>query len=585
MKVLGVSFDYHDAAAALVIDGQIVAAETEERFSRVKHDPGLPSSAIEFCLSKAGLKPNDLDRVVFYEDTRKKFDRILSFATAKDAAALDKVMRVWVNGDKFFPEQRLAHYLDIDPKKVTSVDHHMAHAASAFFCSPFQEAIVVTLDGVGEYHTASVCRASDGNITRIFAQELPHSLGLFYSAFTAFLGFRINEGEYKVMGMAGFGKPNYLDDILAMFELSPRFGFRLDQKCFDFALSAEVPFNGAFIEKFGPARTPESPFDVNEDGEIGTSSRHYANIAASVQRATEIIILDFVKKALQDQKTENLCMAGGVALNSLANARIKQELGANLYVQPAAGDAGGALGAAYLAESPALLARRSPMTSALLGLSFEDSHIRDRLHGSMKRRAVHFETDEALLAVVVDRLATGHVIGWFQGRAEWGPRALGCRSILANPMLPDMQAKVNRLIKFREPFRPFAPSVIADRAHEFFEVDPEIEPWDPEFFMLSVVKVLPHKRALLPAITHVDGTARIQRVSKTVNPLYYELIHGFGERTGVPVLLNTSFNLRGEPIVGSPEDAVATFGFSGLDYLVMGRTMIGKSTPKKGTAR
>lgn len=576
MKILGVSFDYHDAAAALLVDGRIIAAETEERFTRKKHDPSMPIHAIEYCLKKAGIKPQDLHKVVYYEDTRLKFDRILKSKDKSQTAVFDKVLEAWLRADKFTPELRLAHQLKLKPTRVESVKHHMAHAASAYYCSPFDKATVITLDGVGEYETATVCSAENGELTQLYSQALPHSLGLFYSAFTALLGFKVNEGEYKVMGMAGFGEPVYRDEIRKMFDLTRPFGFTLDPSYFNFTLSAERPYRDKIEALFGPPREPESGFEINDSGKLGRTSRHYANIAASVQKVTEEVILDFVSKAIKQSGKQKICLAGGVALNSLANARIKAELGQNLFVQPAAGDAGGALGAAFLAEEPQKLIKRTGLTSAYLGKAYSQAEIESSLRGTIKRRSRQFESEQELVNTVADKLAAGKVIGWFQGPAEWGPRALGNRSILANPTLPDMKDKVNRLIKFREPFRPFAPSVLADKAHEYFEVLEQVDPSDPEYFMLSVVKVLPHMRKKLPAITHIDGSARLQRVSAKTNPLYYKIITAFGERSGVSVLLNTSFNLAGEPIVGTPEDAISTFGFSGLDYLVLGNTLIAK---------
>lgn len=578
MKTLGLSFDYHDAAAALVVDGRLIAAETEERFTRVKHDARLPENAMAFCLAKAGLTPQALDCVVYYEQPIIKLDRILrdSAGLRENAPKLDHVIKTLVRNDRLFPEQRIAEALGISEKRIINVPHHLSHAASAYYGSGFDRAAVVTLDGVGEYETATLSVGQEGTLRPLKSQRLPDSLGLFYSAMTSFLGFEVNEGEYKVMGMAGFGQPVFFPQLMAFFQLDDTFGFRLDQDCFDFSTFTERLYTDKLIRLLGDPREPGAPFDTRPGAACESESRHFANVAASVQKVTEEVILHLVSKAIAQTHCKNVCMAGGVALNSLANARIKKELGVNLYVHPAAGDAGGAVGAAYLGQVQALSTKRQAVTSALLGKSYTDDEIRIAIRGVARARSRHFADMAPLIDHLATRLAEGAVIGWFQGAAEWGPRSLGARSILANPAIPGMQLRVNELVKFREPFRPFAPSVLSEQASVYFEVSDEVDETDPENFMLSVVPVRPAFRDRLPAITHVDGTARVHRVSERINPLFYRLLERVGRLTGIPMLLNTSFNLKGDPIVGSPEDAIATFGFCGLDALAIGGYVIEK---------
>ncbi|MBI4967949.1 MAG: hypothetical protein HZC25_07500 [Rhodospirillales bacterium] len=583
MKILGLSFDYHDSAAALLVDGRLVAAAEEERFSRHKHDSRFPRNAIAFALAEADLQPADLDAVVFYEDTLLKLDRIVSSYLGRVDQAPDylfSVLNLWSAAGKMDVEGRLARHFGLAPSFFHRIGHHQAHAASAFFPSPFAEAAIVTMDGVGEYDTTVVSRGHGTTIERLYASRLPQSLGLLYSAFTAFLGFEVNEGEYKVMGMAGFGQPRFLEAIRALVTLSDDGLFAIDQSYFLFECPKDRPYSDRLIERFGPPRPPESPFRMAPagttpaPGSIEARSAHYADIACSLQRVVEEIILHVVGGAMRRTGLMDVCIAGGVGLNSLANARLKRELGCRLFVQPAAGDSGGALGAALhhwhqTLEKP----RSAPFVSAYLGKAYDDTAIGHAL--ARHRMRVHqFDDDESLIDATVDLLEDGRVVGWMQGRFEWGPRALGNRSILANPTRPDMQAMVNVKIKFREPFRPFAPSVLAEHAHVFFEIDPDLPPWSPEHFMLAVGRVRPFAQGLIPAVTHVDGTARIQLVRPEINPLYYKLIAAFGRRTGVPVLLNTSFNLRGEAMVDKPYDALETFTWSEMDALVMGRFLL-----------
>jgi len=586
--VLGVSFDYHDAAAALLRDGEVIAAAEEERFSRQKHDHRFPAKAIAFCLRRAGIAAHQVDAVAFYEQPFLKFDRIVhsglkARAQGRNRPYLGRVLDTWMHEGKFDARRRICEHLGIAPDHVYGMTHHAAHASSAFFCSPFDRATVVTMDGVGEYETVTVSEARDRTITPLYGRSLPESLGLFYSAFTAFLGFEVNEGEYKVMGMAGFGQPTHLETMRSLMRATPDGLFAIDHDYFEFECPDDLPYKPKLRELFGEPRDPESLFQVPPKsespapGSVEAVSLHYANIAASLQARTEEIILHVVEHAVRATGIRNVCVAGGVGLNSLANARVQRELGCQLYVHPAAGDSGGAVGAAlHHCHSRLALPRRQGMENLYLG----DEHSEDEVIAELTRHGVggwsRCVDHEALVRAVAQRLVDGKVVGWMQGRFEWGPRALGNRSILANPMRKDMQEIVNVRIKFREPFRPFAPSVLAEHAHEYFEIPDAIAPTGPEHFMLAVARVRPDKREVIPAVTHYDGTARVQVVRRETNPLYHRLIQAFGERTGVPVVLNTSFNLRGEAIVDTPYDALETFFWSEMDALVMGNILLDK---------
>lgn len=583
MKILGVSFDYHDAAAALLCNGSLVAAAQEERFSRKKNDPSLPARAIDFCLTQAGIKAGELDMVVMYERPLLKFDRIVRHARTQGSRGEDYVAeaeREWIAQGKFDYKQRLVELLQIKPKLIRCIEHHQAHAASAYYASGFDRATIVTLDGVGEYETASISVGEGTQLIKRSSLELPHSLGLLYSAFTAYLGFEVNEGEYKVMGMAGFGAPALLDTIRPMVHLLPEGKFELNPKYFDFATPETVAYTQAFVDLLGPARKPETPFSVRQEDASTVdlaSCVHYANIAASVQRLAEEVILHVVRGAIAQTGINNLCMAGGVALNSMANGRIERELGVPLYIQPAAGDAGGAVGAALYAHHQWLNGIRTPpIASAYLGRAYSTEECLQALDDAGVENKEVFASEAELVTHVAKLLADGKVIGWLNGRFEWGPRALGARSILADPRRAHMQALVNEKIKFREPFRPFAPSVLAHRAEEFFDLPTNRCPLCPEDFMLSVSPVRADKREQVPAITHVDGSARAQLVRKETNPRYFALIEAFAALTDTPLVLNTSFNRRGEPIVASPADALETFMWTGLDYLVLENVLVWK---------
>jgi carbamoyltransferase len=591
MRILGISCYYHDAAAVLLHDGALVAAAEEERFSRIKHDFGFPKHAIQFCLDQAGITGNDLDYVVFFEKPFRKFDRILMM-TLQTYPQSYKVFResmiTWMV-DKLWVATTIQNQVGISRDKVLFSEHHLSHAASAFLCSPFDEAAILTVDGVGEWVTATQ-GVGKGNNIRIQKQiEFPHSLGLLYSAFTAFLGFEVNEGEYKVMGMAPYGEPRYVDKVRKLVQQNQDGSFSLDMDYFSFHHSTERTYSPKFEQLFGAPRPPKNLFFTEATGfpkyfgtapgnfsELSKQNQHYADIAASIQKVTEDLLVGMAKKLRQETGAKQLCMAGGVALNSVANTRILQESGFDeLYVQPAAGDGGGALGAALWAYNSLLgKPRNFTMRHAYWGRSNSDAEIADFLRLNNIPHT-QFTDEDKLLDCVVERLTGGEVVGWSQGRFEWGPRALGSRSILADPRNPEMKDIVNAKIKFREPYRPFAPSVLAEATEKYFELPGAIRHC-PARYMLYVVPVKHSQQAHLPAITHVDGTGRLQTVFKEESPRYYKLIERFGQATGVPVVLNTSFNLKGEPIVNTSANAFSTFSKSEMDALVLGNFIIDK---------
>ncbi|HEU0076700.1 MAG TPA: carbamoyltransferase N-terminal domain-containing protein [Longimicrobiaceae bacterium] len=590
MHILGISCFYHDAAAALVRDGVVVAAAEEERFSRRKHDPRFPRRAVDFCLEHAGIAAGELDYVVFYEKPLVKFERILTVALRsfpRSWRSFGESMIAWLD-EKLWVKAVIQKELGIAPERILFTDHHTAHAASAFFCSPFPSAAVLTVDGVGEWTTSAAGTATaawgaDGCNTIQLTREtrFPHSLGLLYSAFTAWLGFEVNEGEYKVMGMAPYGEPKYQERVRRVVQVAEDGSFRLDMHFFAFHYSSEHTYSPRFVELFGPPRDPRSEFFTRlthpgraADPRELERNQYYADVAASIQRVVEDTLVRMAAHLRRSTGETRLCMAGGVALNSVANGRILREAGfEELYVQPAAGDAGGAVGAALYVHHVVLgMPRAYVMEHAYLGREYGE----DETRAFLDSRGVRYEVydDEArMLDRLVDDLVDGRALGWSQGRFEWGPRALGNRSILADPRSDGMKAAVNEKIKLREPFRPFAPAILEDRASDFFEGIPDPERHWTARFMLAV---LPWKEAegrLAPAVNHL-GTGRLQTVRREWNPRYHGLISRFGEATGVPVLMNTSFNLRGEPIVATPADAFGTFSRSGLDVLVLGNVVV-----------
>lgn len=586
MIIVGVSFGYHDAAAVLVKNGVLVAAAEEERFSRIKHTAAFPINAIEFCLKQAMVSIDDVEAWVYYEDTYLKFDRIVYSALGKSASNrnsyLENTLKRWTHEQLLDPDDVITSSLGIAAEKISRVNHHEAHAASAFYSSSFDEAAILTMDGAGEYETTTISVGTSDVITKYQSTELPNSIGLFYSALTAFLGFRVNEGEYKVMGMAAYGEPNYYQALRKLVTLEAEGRYSLNTNFFEFLSPEDYPFKNSLIEILGEPREPESDFvlrggENRAPKETIRQCKRFADIAASTQKVTEDIILHVSKHALTFSKSKNLCIAGGVGLNSLANAKIKKVFNCGLFVQPAAGDAGGALGAALsYHHKTAKLGRCEPLKNVYLGKSYDDTEILAELKKHHIPNWRHFDKRDKLIEETAKRLVNGKVVGVMQGRFEWGPRSLGNRSILANPTVPEMQDIVNKLIKFREPFRPFAPAVLADRADEFFELDQNLNLFSPESFMLAVKMVRPNKRNIIPAVTHNDGTARVQLVWRETNELFYDLISSFGKLTGVPILMNTSFNLQGEPIVNKPYDALQTYNWSGMDCLMIGNYLAEK---------
>jgi carbamoyltransferase len=572
MTILGISCFYHDAAAALVRDGVVVAAAQEERFTRRKHDPGLPHHAARFCLQHAGLSMGDLDAVAFYDKPFLTFERLLETYLAVAPRGLPsfvKAMPVWLK-QKLWTRDVLARELAFDGE-ILFTEHHESHAASAFFPSPFEHAAILTADGVGEWATTSWGVGRGAQLDLRGEIHFPHSLGLLYSAFTYFCGFRVNSGEYKLMGLAPYGEPRYVDRIRSeLIDLKEDGSFRLNMEYFTYAHGLRMT-GRRFEELFdGPARQPEAALTQRE-----------MDLARSVQEVTEEAVLLLGRHVHRETGEANLCLAGGVALNCVANGRLLREGPfERLWIQPAAGDAGGALGAALLAHFARTGASRvaepeDGMRGALLGPSFAA----DEIAALLAREGVAAEalSEEALVERVAALLASGHTVGWFQGRMEFGPRALGNRSILADPRGRDVWRRVNLQIKFRESFRPFAPSVLAERAAEHFALD------HPSPYMLLVAPVRGaasgggeglekrhHVASSLPAITHVDASARVQTVDAARNPLYHRLLRAFEAATGCPVLVNTSFNVRGEPIVCTPEDAWRCFTRTNLDALAIG---------------
>ncbi len=592
MYILGVSFFYHDSAVALLKDGDLIAAAEEERFSRKKHDSGFPKLAIEFCLRQAGITASDLDYIVFYEKPLVKFERILMTAMGafpKSWQAFGEAMVAWFD-QKLWIKSLLAEQVGAPAEKILFTEHHLSHAASALYCSPYEEAAILTVDGVGEWTTTTMGRGqaswTDGSrneITLLSEQRFPHSIGLLYSAFTAFLGFQVNEGEYKVMGMAPYGQPRYMDKVYQVINLQADGSFWLDMDYLSYHYSSTQSYNGKFVKLFGEPRVPESDFftadthpDINPNDPLVKQNQYYADVAASIQKVTEDTLIKMANHLHQQTGLKKLCMAGGVALNSVANGRLLRETPfEELYIQPAAGDSGGALGAALYAYHILLKQpRKFVMQDAYWGQGYTENEIKAFLDS----RSIAYEyvgDDSRLFEQLAAELQAGKVIGWFQGRFEWGPRALGNRSIMADPRRADMKGIVNEKIKFREPFRPFAPAVLEDRTAEFFDCANPDRHYPPRY-MLMVFDVHPDKQTVIPATTHQGGTARIQTVRREWNPRYYDLIKAFGDKTGVPVLLNTSFNLRGEPIVSSPANAYNTFSKSGIDILVLDHFVIRK---------
>ena len=580
--ILGISAFYHDSAAALVRDGEIVAAAQEERFSRKKHDASFPAKAIEYCLKEAGLTPGELDLVGFYDKPLMKFERLLETYLAyapRGFSSFVKAMPVWLREKLHLPGQMTRGLDGAYRKRFIFTEHHESHASSAFFPSPFQEAAILTVDGVGEWATATFGTGTGNRIQLTHELRFPHSPGLLYSAFTYFCGFRVNSGEYKLMGLAPYGEPRYADLILQrMIDLKEDGSFRMDMSYFNYCQGLTMT-SRKFDRLFGgPPREPETPL-----------TRREMDLAASIQRVMEEILLRMARHVHEQTRKSNLCLAGGVALNCVANGRILREGPfREIWVQPAAGDAGGALGTALfiwhqLLGNPRRLQMPDGQAGSLLGPSYSEPEIRsflDEVGADYER----IEDPKALVQRVAQVMADQKVVGWMQGRMEFGPRALGSRSILGDARSSRMQSVMNLKIKFRESFRPFAPSVMREHVDEYFQMRPE----EDSPYMLLVAPVQASKRvasdgkskltgldklnvarSVVPAITHVDHSARVQTVDSERHGAYYRLLREFERRTGCPVVINTSFNVRGEPIVCSPEQAYRCFMSTNMDVLVM----------------
>ena len=596
--ILGISAFYHDSAAAIIIDGQIIAAAQEERFSRKKHDSSYPFHAVEFVLNESNLKLSEVDYITFYEKPFLKFERLLETYVAfapRGFKSFSMSMPIWLR-EKLFQKKVLLNELKNhdknfnDMSKIHFSEHHFSHAASAFYPSPFKNAAVLTLDGVGEWATTTVAKGSGRELEISREIHFPHSIGLLYSAFTYYTGFKVNSGEYKVMGLAPYGEPKYKKKILdKLIDLKEDGTFRLNMKYFDYATGLKMT-NQKFSQLFGqPERNPKNDL----------LTQFHMDVAASIQSVTEEIVLKLAKSIAKENNTKNLCMAGGVALNCVANGKIlKEKIFENIWIQPAAGDAGGALGAALALWHKELKNERfSPikdeMRGSYLGPSFDDNEIKRHLDSS---GAIYeqFSEDE-LIKITAEQLSKEKTIGWFQGKMEFGPRALGARSIIADPRSDKMQKILNLKVKFRESFRPFAPSIIREDLSKWFELDTD-SPYmllvagvnksirkdmtSEEKKMFGIEK-LNIKRSDIPAVTHIDYSARIQTVHKETNPKYYKLLENFKKITNCPVIVNTSFNVRGEPIVCSVEDAYKCFMKTNLDILVCGNFILYKEDQQK----
>jgi carbamoyltransferase len=594
MRILGLSAFYHDSAAALVEDGKVVAAAQEERFSRKKFDDGFPRHAIEFCLAHAGVRLSEVDQVAFYEKPFLKFERLvetyLSFAPVGFGSYL-KAMPLWLN-QKLFQKKILSEALHrIDPHfdagRLLFTEHHQAHAASAFYPSSFDEAVVLTMDGVGEWATTAVGLGAGNRLDLVKEIHFPHSLGLFYSAFTYYLGFRVNSGEYKLMGLAPYGAPRYYAVMRDhLIDVKADGSFRLAMPYFNYCTGLTMT-SRKFEDLFGlPVRDENAPL-----------TQQHMDIAASAQAVLEDVVLAMTRSLAAEYAQKNLCLAGGVALNCVANGKILRDGRFDgIWIQPAAGDAGGALGAAlaaYYAVSTHERARNGAedgMQGAFLGPSFDGKETAQRLIAEGARFDM-FEDDAQLIDQTAQALADGQAVGWFQGRMEFGPRALGNRSILADPRRADMQRTLNLKIKYRESFRPFAPAVLAEDVENWFELDraspymllvadvarSHRDPLNSHDAWLSGLEKLKIPRSDIPAVTHVDYSARVQTVHRETNPRFHSLLRAFKEKTGCPVLVNTSFNVRGEPIAHSPEDAFRCLMGTEIEMLVIGNCVLHKN--------
>tara|TARA_Y100000310_G_scaffold324016_1_gene385278 strand:- start:1098 stop:2831 length:1734 start_codon:yes stop_codon:yes gene_type:complete len=559
MYILGISCYYHDAAACLIENGKIVAAAEEERFSRKKHDTRFPINAINFCLKKAGITGNKLDHVVFYEKPLIKFERILQQhleAFPFSFWTFYQTIPSWLN-EKLRIPRTLKKQLGYT-KDILYLDHHQSHAASSFLVSPFKKAAIMTVDGVGEWATTTFGLGEGNNITINKEIHFPHSIGLLYSTITAFLGFKVNNDEYKVMGLSPYGKPVYYEKFKKLLTLFDDGSYKLNMSYFVYHYKNKMP-SRKMSQLLGPSRKPESKLE-----------QRHKDIAASLQKLTEEVIFHMLNALHKETKCDNLCMAGGVCLNSVANGKIKKNTPfKNIYIQPAASDAGTSLGAAFYVYNTILdKPRTTIMNTAYTGPSFTDKEIKTFLDEN-NIKYTEFKDDKELIKQTSSLIWKNNVIGWFQGSMEWGPRALGARSIISNACNPDMKDIINAKVKHREMFRPFAPAVTAEDAKKYFELDKE-----DEKFMLFVYPIKKQYHKKIPAVTHIDGSGRLQTITKEQNYLYHGVIKEFGKLSGIPIVINTSFNIRGEPIVCTPYDAYRCMMGTGIDYLVIGNFLV-----------
>ena len=590
--ILGISAFYHDSAAALIIDGEIIAAVQEERFTRIKHDPSFPTNAINYCLNEANLKIDQIQYITFYDKPFLKFERLLETYVAfvpKGLNSFRMAMPIWLREKLFLKNILINEFKHIDDSfninKLMFSEHHFSHATSAFYPSPFKEAIVLTLDGVGEWATTTVAIGRDNKLDIVKEIHFPHSLGLLYSAFTYYIGFKVNSGEYKVMGLAPYGEPKFKNLILdKLIDLKEDGSFRLDQSYFNYATGLTM-VNKKFAYLFNnPVRKPN----------IEKITQFHMDIAASVQAVTEEIILKITRSLAKEYSIPNLCMAGGVALNCVANGKILRDKAfKNIWIQPASGDAGGALGGALAVWHKEFNnARKVNLNDSMQGSYLGPSYSQKSIESELSECGAKFDifSEDQMIEKTALALSKGKAIGWFQGRMEFGPRSLGGRSILGDPRLNNMQKTLNLKVKYRESFRPFAPSVLREDISEWFEADYDnpymllvdkvkknkrIEMSNEEKSLFGIDK-LNIKRSNIPAVTHVDYSARIQTVHKETNPIFHKLITSFKEKTGCAVLVNTSFNVRGEPIVCSPKDAFQCFMGTEIDLLVIGNCILTK---------
>jgi carbamoyltransferase len=576
MRILGISAHYHDSAAALLVDGEAICAVQEERFSRRKNDAAFPLAAIEWCLERGGLDPEQLDAVVFYEKPMLKFERILTMALRgfpRTWRSFPRAMQSALGG-KLWVKGIIASQLGVRANRILFCEHHRSHAAAAFLTSPSRRAAILTADGVGEWATLTVGRGEIGDSGKaridIFRElRFPHSLGMLYSTFTSYLGFPVNEGEYKVMGLAAYGQPVYEELLRRIARRTPDGGVALDLSWFDFHEAATRSYSRKLVAELGPPRKPWDAIDLQSN-----DGRRYADVAASVQRVLEDVLVDLARRLQEETGLDDLCLGGGVALNGVANARILRESGfRNVYVPSAPGDAGCALGAALHADRLHFAQpHRSVPDHPYWGPDVDPAEL-SRVAGEDGFATARLPEAE-LLRRVADELARGRIVGWMQGRSELGPRALGNRSILAAPHDAAMRDRLNRSIKYREEFRPFAPAVPVEHADRYFELPPGGARLAR--FMSGVFPVRPEWRDKLAAVTHVDGTARVQIVERAMAPRFHALLEAYGARTGMPVLLNTSFNLAGEPIVNLAVEGYSTFRRSGIDLLIAGDALVTK---------